>query len=75
MYMHVYVTFYDWLFHVHTEKSLKRIENVYQRQNAIKICDQLFTIFYMQQTPTMDLPARKVPMAEPRVETTNIFLN
>lgn len=50
MYMHIYVNFYDWLFNGCTGKSVKSIQNIYQRQNTIKTCDQLFTIFNMQQT-------------------------
>lgn len=76
MYMHIYVNFYDWFFNVCTEKSLKKSkESVYQEQNAIKICDQLFTIFNMQQTPTMHLPICKLFIEEPRVKKTKIFLN
>lgn len=73
--MYIYVNFYDWFFNVCTEKSLRSKESVYERQNAIKICDQLFRILNMQQTPTIHLSTCKLFMEEPRVGTTKIFLN
>lgn len=50
------MNFYYWFLNVCTEKPLLSIENVYQRQNSIKHCDQLFTLLSQYVTNTYYAP-------------------
>lgn len=69
--MHIYGYFYDLLLNVCTGKSPPCIENLCQRQNAIKHCDQWFTILNHHGKNTYFASINKLlQVAEPRVGTT-----
>lgn len=54
--MDIYANFYDLFLNVHTENFLPSIENVYQRQDALKLCDQFFTVINQYAKNTYSPP-------------------
>lgn len=76
MYMHIYVNFYDLYLNVYMENFLPSIENVYQRQNAPNLCEQLCTILNQHAKNTYSSPTNmQAPGDKTKGRDNKIFLN